>query len=89
MSRHRTPNTFTLRSAAIVAAISAGSVLTLGLLASVGTSMQHDRAGTQHQSLAAIEEDQPGWNCTSHGNLTCGPNVFTFDLGSSVVTFAV
>lgn len=89
MSRHRTPNTFTLRSAAIVAAGTTAAVVALGLLASAGTSMQHDRIATSHQSAPRIEEDEPGWNCATMGNQICGPSTFTLDLGSSVVTFTV
>lgn len=55
----------------LLSSLTLGAVVAAWVVTTAATAPQPELVqGTPH---AAIQEDQPGWNCTTMGNRVCGP----------------
>lgn len=59
----------------LLSSLTLGAVVAAWVVTTAATAPQPELVqGTPH---AAIQEDQPGWNCTTMGNRVCGPHQHT------------
>jgi len=67
-----TPKHKTLTAHAVI--ISAAALVAIALLLFLHKAVEDYRDNTEWRKpdTVRIEEDEPGWNCETHGNLRCG-----------------